>query len=122
MQFYTTLQKIVTPTDPRGDLADFKQIGEGSTGLVYAAYKASTRQIVAVKRMNLKNQQRRELLFNEVSEFRFVFILVKVSILRDYQHPNIVQMFSSHLVGNELWVVMELMEGGSLTDIVTQTR
>ncbi|KAJ1369799.1 Serine/threonine-protein kinase PAK 2 [Parelaphostrongylus tenuis] len=87
-----------------------KSVGEGSTGIVFAAYKKSTRQTVAVKRMNLRRQQRRELLFNEVS------------IMRDYQHANIVRMFSSHLVGDELWVVMEYMEGGSLTDIVTQTR
>lgn len=101
---------MVDGVDPRKDLTDFKLIGEGSTGTVDAAFKISTKQIVAVKRMNLKKQQRRELLFNEVS------------ILRQYQHPNIVQFFSSHLVDEELWVVMEFMEGGSLTDIVTATR
>ena len=36
---------------------------------------------VAVKRMDLKRQQRRELLFNEVV------------IMRDYKHENIVQMY-----------------------------
>ncbi|VDP50809.1 unnamed protein product [Heligmosomoides polygyrus] len=109
-QFRAALSSVVDRSDPRVDLADFKMIGEGSTGTVLAAYKISAKQIVAVKRMNLRKQQRRELLFNEVS------------IMRDYQHPNIVRMFSSHLVGDELWVVMEYMEGGSLTDIVTQTR
>ncbi|CAI4222591.1 unnamed protein product [Auanema sp. JU1783] len=109
-EFRDALRKVVSPSDPRPDLTDFKQVGEGSTGNVSAAYKISTRQIVAVKRMNLRKQQRRELLFNEVS------------IMRDYQHPNIVRMYSSHLVDDELWVVMEFMEGGSLTDIITQTR
>lgn len=109
-EFRAALSSVVDRSDPRVDLADFKMIGEGSTGTVLAAYKISAKQIVAVKRMNLRKQQRRELLFNEVS------------IMRDYQHPNIVRMFSSHLVGDELWVVMEYMEGGSLTDIVTQTR
>uniref|UniRef100_A0A1I7X0P8 non-specific serine/threonine protein kinase n=1 Tax=Heterorhabditis bacteriophora TaxID=37862 RepID=A0A1I7X0P8_HETBA len=82
--FRAALCCVVNPTDPRGDLTDFKQVGEGSTGIVLAAYK--------------------------------------VSIMRDYQHMNIVRMYSSHLVDDELWVVMEYMEGGSLTDIVTQTR
>lgn len=109
-QFRNALKFVVDGTDPRSDLTDYKQIGEGSTGVVEAAYKISTKQIVAVKRMNLRKQQRRELLFNEVS------------ILRQYQHPNIVRFFSSHLVDDELWVVMEFMEGGSLTDIVTATR
>jgi len=56
--------------------------------------------------MDLRKQQRRELLFNEVV------------IMRDYHHPNIVDMYDSFLVGDELWVVMEFLEGGALTDIV----
>lgn len=55
-------------------------------------------------------QQRRELLFNEVV------------ILRDYHHPNIVETYNSYLVNDELWVVMEYLEGGALTDIVTHSR
>ena len=46
----------------------------------------------------------------------------KVVIMRDYHHPNIVEMYGSYLIENELWVVMEFLEGGSLTDIVTHTR
>jgi len=42
--------------------------------------------------------------------------------MRDYPHPNIVEMFGSYLVNDELWVVMEFLEGGTLTDIVTRTR
>ena len=42
--------------------------------------------------------------------------------MRDYHHPNIVDMYDSFLVGDELWVVMEFLEGGALTDIVTHTR
>lgn len=42
--------------------------------------------------------------------------------MRDYHHPNIVEMYESFLVGDELWVVMEFLEGGALTDIVTHAR
>lgn len=42
--------------------------------------------------------------------------------MRDYPHPNIVEMHASYLVGDELWVVMEYMAGGALTDIVTRSR
>ena len=42
--------------------------------------------------------------------------------MRDYPHPNIVEMYGSYLVGDELWVIMEFLEGGSLTDIITHTR
>ena len=46
----------------------------------------------------------------------------QVVIMRDYQHENVVEMYNSYLVGDELWVVMEFLEGGALTDIVTHTR
>ena len=37
--------------------------------------------------------------------------------MRDYHHENIVEMYSSFVVNDELWVVMEYLEGGALTDI-----
>ena len=54
--------------------------------------------------------------------FNYSFGYFKVVIMRDYHHPNIVEMYGSYLIENELWVVMEFLEGGSLTDIVTHTR
>lgn len=42
--------------------------------------------------------------------------------MRDYHHPNIVDMYDGFLVGDELWVVMEYLQGGALTDIVTHSR
>uniref|UniRef100_A0A0M3HVL5 non-specific serine/threonine protein kinase n=1 Tax=Ascaris lumbricoides TaxID=6252 RepID=A0A0M3HVL5_ASCLU len=83
-EFRAALKMVVSAGDPRSDLTNFVQIGEGSTGVVMTA-----------------NQ---------------------VVIMRDYEHPNIVQMFGSYLIGDELWVIMEYMEGGALTDIITQTR
>ena len=70
-RFRATLQLLTSPNDPRRDLEGFVKIGEGSTGNVYTARRISTNQIVAVKKMNLWNQQRKELLFNEVSNFTF---------------------------------------------------
>lgn len=66
-QFRMTLELLVNPVDPRREYVDFVKIGEGSTGNVYTARHVATNQIVAVKKMDLRKQQRRELLFNEVS-------------------------------------------------------
>ncbi|XP_053608487.1 serine/threonine-protein kinase PAK mbt [Plodia interpunctella] len=107
-QFRAALRLVVSEGDPRSSLTGFSKIGVGSTGVVCAATDTLTRRRVAVKMMNLRKQQRRELLFNEVV------------IMRDYPHPNIVEMHASYLVGDELWVVMEYMAGGALTDIVTR--
>ena len=106
-QFRAALEQVVSPGDPRSVLANFAQIGEGSTGVVVTATHTPTGRTVAIKQMNLARQQRRELLFNEVV------------IMRDYAHPNIITLLDAHLVGPELWVTMEHLEGGSLTDIVT---
>ncbi|GLV35841.1 mushroom bodies tiny [Carabus blaptoides fortunei] len=109
-QFRAALQMVVSTGDPRENLEHFMKIGEGSTGTVCIATDRSTGRQVAVKKMDLRKQQRRELLFNEVV------------IMRDYHHPNIVEMYDSFLVQDELWVVMEYLEGGALTDIVTHAR
>ncbi|KAM7349019.1 serine/threonine-protein kinase PAK mbt [Cochliomyia hominivorax] len=109
-QFRSALQMVVSAGDPRENLDNFMKIGEGSTGTVCIATDKSTGRQVAVKKMDLRKQQRRELLFNEVV------------IMRDYHHPNIVETYSSFLVNDELWVVMEYLEGGALTDIVTHSR
>lgn len=57
--------------------------------------------------MDLAHQPRKELIVNEIL------------VMKESQHPNIVNFLESYLVKNtELWVVMEYMEGGALTDII----
>uniref|UniRef100_A0A8C1LPI9 non-specific serine/threonine protein kinase n=1 Tax=Cyprinus carpio TaxID=7962 RepID=A0A8C1LPI9_CYPCA len=109
-QFKAALQMVVDKGDPRSYLENFVKIGEGSTGVVCIAREIHSGRVVAVKMMDLRRQQRRELLFNEVV------------IMRDYQHRNVVEMFKSALVEEELWVIMEYLQGGALTNIVSETR
>ncbi|XP_006831837.1 PREDICTED: serine/threonine-protein kinase PAK 6 isoform X2 [Chrysochloris asiatica] len=109
-QFKAALRMVVDQGDPRLLLDSYMKIGEGSTGIVCLAREKHSGRQVAVKMMDLRKQQRRELLFNEVV------------IMRDYQHLNVVEMYKSYLVGEELWVLMEFLQGGALTDIVSQVR
>ncbi|KAI2652349.1 Serine/threonine-protein kinase PAK 6 [Labeo rohita] len=109
-QFKAALQMVVDKGDPRSYLENFVKIGEGSTGVVCIAREKHSGRQVAVKMMDLRKQQRRELLFNEVV------------IMRDYRHKNVVEMYKSALVGEELWVIMEYLQGGALTNIVSETR
>uniref|UniRef100_A0A8D3CQQ3 non-specific serine/threonine protein kinase n=1 Tax=Scophthalmus maximus TaxID=52904 RepID=A0A8D3CQQ3_SCOMX len=104
------INTVVDPGDPRTTLENFVKIGEGSTGVVCIAQERHGGRQVAVKMMDVRQQQRRELLFNEVV------------IMRDYRHRNVVEMYRSALVEEELWVIMEYLQGGTLTDIISETR
>jgi p21-activated kinase 1 len=74
---------------------------------VYTAYQVGTNVSVAIKQMDLEKQPKKDLIINEIL------------VMRASRHPNIVNYIDSFLYKNDLWVVMEYMEGGSLTDVVT---
>uniref|UniRef100_A0A8C9FK45 non-specific serine/threonine protein kinase n=1 Tax=Pavo cristatus TaxID=9049 RepID=A0A8C9FK45_PAVCR len=80
-----------------------------ASGTVYTAMDVATGQEVAIKQMNLQQQPKKELIINEIL------------VMRENKNPNIVNYLDSYLVGEELWVVMEYLAGGSLTDVVTET-
>ncbi|KAF8479636.1 kinase-like domain-containing protein [Russula ochroleuca] len=46
-------------------------------------------------------------------------LINEILVWRTLRHMNIIKYIDSFLYKNELWVVTEYMEGGSLTDILT---
>ena len=103
----TRLKAICTDADPREIYQNLNKIGQGASGGVYTAYERGTNRCVAIKQMNLEQQPKKDLIINEIL------------VMKDSKHPNIVNFIDSYLVGGDLWVTMEYMEGGSLTDVVT---
>lgn len=71
-QFKAALRMVVDQGDPRTMLENYVKIGEGSTGIVCIAREKHSGRQVAVKMMDLRKQQRRELLFNEVIKWKEV--------------------------------------------------
>ncbi|KAL1407593.1 hypothetical protein Q8F55_007026 [Vanrija albida] len=100
------LQTICSPGDPNLIYKNLVKIGQGASGGVFTAYDRSQTP-VAIKQMNLEKQPKQDLIINEIL------------VMRESAHPNIVNFKDSYLWKGDLWVVMEYMEGGSLTDVVT---
>ncbi|EPB79461.1 kinase domain protein [Ancylostoma ceylanicum] len=110
LQVLTKLRSIVTIGNPDKKYKKIDKIGSGASGSVYTAMEMSTGAEVAIKQMNLKDQPKKELIINEIL------------VMRENKHANIVNYLDSYLVGEELWVVMEYLAGGSLTDVVTECQ
>nr|AAL58842.1 PAK1 kinase [Cryptococcus neoformans var. neoformans] len=100
------LRMICTPGDPNLVYKNFRKIGQGASAGVYTAIDRQTLP-VAIKQMSLEKQPKQDLIINEIL------------VMRESAHPNIVNFKDSYLWQGDLWVVMEYMEGGSLTDVVT---
>lgn len=123
-QVMEKLRSVVSPGDPNASYTKIKKVGQGASGSVYvakvnagatqsAAYTMLSKERgapitrVAIKQMDLAHQPRKELIVNEIL------------VMKESTHPNIVNFLDAFLKGNsELWVVMEYMEGGALTDVI----
>ncbi|PJF19489.1 hypothetical protein PSACC_00213 [Paramicrosporidium saccamoebae] len=101
------LEESCKCADPRLTYSEFKKIGQGASGGVFRAKDLATGQFVALKQINLRQQPRKDMIISELN------------VLRTVQHDNIVRFIDSFLWEEDLWTVMEYMEGGSLTQIVT---
>ncbi|XP_077047163.1 serine/threonine-protein kinase PAK 3-like [Agelaius phoeniceus] len=99
----------VSEEEPAEKYLEVEQIGQGAFGTVYKGLDRATGGEVAIKKMSLRGQNR-ERAVNEIL------------LLKDKKNPNIVNSLDSFLVDGDLWLVMEYMDGGTLQDVVRQTR
>ena len=80
-------------------------LGEGGMGTVYRARHVKLDRVVAVKFLSKEFSALPEL------KARFTF---EARALAKVKHPNVVQVFDAGEEDGEAWLVMELVEGGTL--------
>lgn len=97
--------------DPLDHYRDLRRIGQGASGGVYRAVeRGDGGRLVALKQIKLRQQPRKDMILSELR------------VLQTVQHPNIVSYLGSFWNSREeeLWTALEYMEGGNLTQLVTQ--
>jgi len=93
--------------DPLDLYSDIKKIGEGAAGEVFVATEKSSGRKIAIKKMPLSAQNMK-------------MLVTEIYIMKESKHPGIVEYFDSFVADDQIWVAMEMMGGGCLTDILDQ--
>ncbi|XP_072778705.1 serine/threonine-protein kinase PAK 3-like isoform X1 [Taeniopygia guttata] len=107
-QYLRMLWKMVNTEDPKMKYTEMEYIGKGHFGSVVRALNKATGGEVAIKKIRLNGWQRKQLAVNEIE------------IMKKHRSPSVVNYLDSYLLGEELWLVMEYMDGGTLWDVISK--
>jgi len=96
---------VIIAQNPKDKYKKLRKNGKGGFGVVYIGKDvAHDNKKVAVKRVKHDNQRSK---LDNLNECRF---------LKMCDHPNIVSFRSAYEYKDECWIIMEFLEGGTLTE------
>jgi mitogen-activated protein kinase kinase kinase len=93
-------------------------IGQGSFGSVYLALHAITGELMAVKQVEMPSKANSEI--NKRKESMVAALRREIDLLRDLQHPHIVQYLGSNFQDEHFNIFLEYVPGGSVAAMLNQ--
>ncbi|XP_039944526.1 serine/threonine-protein kinase PAK 3-like [Hirundo rustica] len=103
------LRKIVNMENPQRRYTELENLGSGAFGVVCRAVDTATGGEVAIKKIDLEEVSEKQRIVNEIM------------IMKRNRSPCLVTYLDSYLVHEELWLVMEYMDGGTLSAVIRET-
>eukprot|EP00002_Diphylleia_rotans_P010466 TRINITY_DN2093_c0_g1_i1.p1 TRINITY_DN2093_c0_g1~~TRINITY_DN2093_c0_g1_i1.p1 ORF type:complete len:487 (-),score=120.37 TRINITY_DN2093_c0_g1_i1:201-1661(-) len=101
---------VSSKEDPTKLFTNLRKVGEGASGLVFFAKHSKLKRDVAVKKIDMSTESNQKLIKSEIYN------------MKRLKHPCIVEYIASHYCAQEIWVILEFMDGGSLTEVVTSDK
>lgn len=91
-----------------------KVLGQGGFGKVYRAIHRKTKEVVAVKTIDISENFTRADLIDEIYK--------EAKILKQLSHRNIIKLYQAFVIKKELYLIIEYAGGGELQDHVIANK
>ncbi|KAI0081798.1 Pkinase-domain-containing protein [Panus rudis PR-1116 ss-1] len=97
----------IPTNNPASQYTLLEKLGTGSFGTVYKAMHNTSKQIVAIKQIDLEDSD------DDISE-----IQQEIASLAQCESEYVTRYYGSFVVAYKLWIVMEYLSGGSCLDLL----
>eukprot|EP01100_Stratorugosa_tubuloviscum_P008652 TRINITY_DN35_c0_g2_i1.p1 TRINITY_DN35_c0_g2~~TRINITY_DN35_c0_g2_i1.p1 ORF type:complete len:1183 (-),score=602.26 TRINITY_DN35_c0_g2_i1:62-3610(-) len=99
------IEDLLEKTDPDTLFDLIEEIASGSFGTVYKGMHKASKQILAIKIIQPDEDESLE------------DLMIEIQVLKKCVHPNIVKYFGGYKKGEEIFIAMDLCDGGAVNDI-----